>query len=687
VSSSTYRADVDGLRALAVGAVIVFHFSPALLPGGFLGVDIFFVISGYLISGMILEGIRAKTFTILGFYLRRARRILPALLAMLLVVSAVALLVLMPDELQRFAESVTASALFVPNLVLARDAGYFDAATSTKPLLHLWSLGVEEQFYLVWPIALLLFAGRVRLKVTVMVIAAIAVASFVSHLLIAHFYSATTDFYLPFTRFWQLLAGALISASALARQDGSHAVDNRAVPRSAWKSNAMSIVGLLLMVGSILGTRLGGETFVGVAVPATVGAAMFIAAGPAALPNRTVFSSRLVVYVGLISYPLYLWHWPPLSFLRILGMDQGISGRYLRMGAVLFAVVAAMLTYHFIELRVRHRQDLMKLGLRLAGLLGVAAAAGIVVFYLDGLPQRTSLAYDPLQWTQSMFRDDRCFALYGQPENLQKNALCVRTDYTRDPGVVMIGDSHVNMFVPGVSAAYPKESILQIGSSACPFLRNVDVWFDHRRELQGACPTLVDAAYRALTPSARVVILGARVPLYVATPEEYAQTFDYMAPKHFESADFPGASPAEIYERSLARDLALLLEQGREVVLILPLPALNFSPRHCLRIRPVDRFLPAPSDASCSEPRASVDAKLAPSRAIVLRVASALAHPDLHLVDPLDALCDADACHAEIDGKLMYRDDNHLSSDGAIHVWSKIKPSGLRGLAESKTGG
>jgi hypothetical protein len=251
----------------------------------------------------------------------------------------------------------------------------------------------------------------------------------------------------------------------------------------------------------------------------------------------------------------------------------------------------------------------------------------------------------------------------------------------------MIGDSHANMFVPGVSAAHPGESILQIGSSACPFLRDVDVWFDHRRELQGDCPSLVDAAYRALTPAARVVILGARVPMYVATAEEYAATFDFMAPRHFESADFPGASPAEIYEFALTRDLTLLLEQGREVVLILPLPALNFSPRHCLRIRPVDRFLPAPSAASCSEPRASVDAKLATSRAIILRVAEALAHPDLHLVDPLDALCDADACHAQIGGKLMYRDDNHLSSDGAIHVWSKIRPSGLRGLAETGAGG
>jgi len=681
---SSYRPDVDGLRALAVGSVIVFHLAPALLPGGFLGVDIFFVISGYLISGMILQGIRAGTFTISDFYLRRARRILPALLTMLLVVSLVALLVLMPDELEGFAKSVTASTLFVPNLALAREAGYFDAATSTKPLLHLWSLGVEEQFYLIWPVALLLFAGRVRLKVTVIVIAAIGVASLISHVAISHYYSATAGFYLPFTRFWQLLTGALISAGALAHHH--EAIEGGGATRAAWQSNAMSVAGLLLIVGSILGTRAGGESFVGVAVPATLGAALFIAAGPGALPNRTLFSSRPVVYVGLISYPLYLWHWPPLSFLRILEIDQGSTGRLLRISVVIFAVVAAILTYHFVELPLRHRKDLRRLGVRLVSLLGAAAVAGVVVAYTGGLPQRTTLTNNPLEWTQSMRRDDRCFALYGQPEDLQKNAFCVRTDYTREPAIAIIGDSHANMFMPGVSAAYPGASILQSGSAACPYLRNVEFWNDHRRDLRGDCPKLVDFAYRGLTPATRVVILSARMPIYAATPAEYAATFDFMSPKHFESVDFPGASAAETYERALARDLKFLLEAGREVVLILPVPPLNFSPRSCMRIRPVDRWLPVRADASCSVPRARVDASLATPRSIIERVAGKLANPDLHLVDPTDALCDADVCHAEIGGNLMYRDDNHLSIEGSRYVWSRIRPRGLRGLAEFETG-
>ncbi len=354
----------------------------------------------------------------------------------------------------------------------------------------------------------------------------------------------------------------------------------------------MSVVGLLLIVGSILATREGGESFVGVAVPATVGAALFIAAGPAALPNRTIFSSRLVVYVGLISYPLYLWHWPPLSFLRILDLDQGMTGRLLRIGAVIFAFVAAILTYHLIELPLRHRRDLRKLGVRLVSGLGVAAVAGVVVSYTGGLPQRTSLAYDPFAWAPSMRFEERCAALYGQPEDMRQHAFCIRTDYSRDPTIVMIGDSHSNMFWPALRDAYPGASLLQIGAPACPYVRGTEYWTDATVKWRPMCPVLNDSAYRALEPASRVVILIARLPIYVATPAEFAATFDFLSPGHLQSPDFPGASPTETYERALARDLASLLQQRREVVLMMPVPPLNFSPRSCVRIRPVDRWLP-----------------------------------------------------------------------------------------------
>ena len=674
-----YRPDIDGLRALAVGAVILYHAFPLTLPGGFLGVDVFFVISGFLITGMILEQLRDGKFTILGFYLRRVRRILPALLTMLLGVSLLALLILMPDELERFARNVTASALFVPNLALARESGYFDAAAETNPLLHLWSLGVEEQFYLLWPLALLLFVPRVRPRTTLIVIVAIIAASFAAHLVVSA-YSPTAAFYLPFTRFWQLLAGALLAALPMAR--GSPA----APAQPSWKQHTLSICGLLLIAGSIVLTRADGETFVAVAVPATLGAVLFIAAGPRALPNRTIFSSRPVVYVGLISYPLYLWHWPPLSFMRLLELDKAPDGRLLRVAAVALAVVAAMLTYHLVELPVRRRKDLRRLGARLVTLLGGAAAAGVVIASTGGLPQRTSITYNPFDWTQSMRLEDRCAALYGQPAELRVNAFCIRNDYARDPSIVILGDSHSNMFVPGILAADPDASILQIGASACTYLHNTEYWNDNRKSWRDHCPALVNAAWRGITPATKVVVLIARVPMYAATPAEYAATFDFVSPKHFESPDFPGAAPAEIYRRALLRDVGQLLESGREVVLVMPVPALDFSPRSCARFRPLDRWRSSPGEAACSVPRKSVEAAQASSRNAIASVARALSNPNLHVVDPMNALCDAKVCRAVVDGNLLYRDDNHLSIAGSRYVWARIEPRELRGVVARRAG-
>ena len=677
---TAYRPDVDGLRALAVSVVVLFHLVPGTLPGGYLGVDIFFVISGYLISGMILADLRRGRFSLLDFYLRRVRRILPALLTMLLGVSLLALLILMPDEMAQFASNVTAGALFVPNLVLAREAGYFDAAAAANPLLHLWSLGVEEQFYLLWPAALMLLVPRVSLRAVVFTMIAIVVVSFALQLALAPG-SPNAAFYLPITRFWQLMAGALLAAAEIRR-----AAAGAAVPvRPAWRGHALSFAGLALIAGAILLARGRPAGAPGLAVAATLGAALFIAAGRDALPNRRLFAWRPVVYVGLISYPLYLWHWPPLSFLHIMELDRGASGAWLQLGAAAFAVLAAMATYHFIELPLRGRKDLRKLGVRLVSLLGTAAVAGIVVAGTGGLPQRTSLDHNPFVRTEAMRREDRCSDLYAQPAEYRKNAFCMRNDYEHDPTIVLLGDSHAGMLMSAVRDSYPGVSVLQIGASACPYLRNTEFWNDHRPRWRTLCPPLMAAAYRAVGPQTRVVILAARMPMYTATDEEYAATFDFVSAKHFASPDFPRASALEVYERSLRRDLTLLLQNDRDVVMVLPVPALDFSPRKCIRLRPVDEWLPAPVAGSCNMARARVEARQSASRQLIERVIADIHDPHLHVVDPMQALCDTNYCHTVLDGQLLYRDDNHLTNEGARLVWSRIRPRGLPALVRFDT--
>jgi peptidoglycan/LPS O-acetylase OafA/YrhL len=669
-----YRPDVDGLRALAVVAVIAFHLSPGRFASGVLGVDVFFVISGYLISGLVLTQVRDGSFSLTTFYLRRARRILPALLVVLFCVTLLALLVLMPDELRKFAEDLLASIAFVPNLALLRDAGYFDVSAYAKPLLHLWSLGVEEQFYFSWP-AILAFIARPHWAArTWVLVAVLAVASFVLHLFIFR-ESPQASFYLPFTRFWELLVGALLAAAPTMATPSVDA-------RSQTLHSVMSAVGILLIGGSMAMKPADLGPFLTVAP--VLGAAMFIAAGPGAVLNRTAFSWRPIVYVGLISYPLYLWHWPLLSLLRIMLGEGRLPDRPLRLLIVAVTVIAAILTYHLVERPVRRRNDLQRIGAWLGILMLALGAGALAAIGTDGFPRRTLLTTDPFAWPpDTLLREKRCIAMYGQSANFEREAFCIRNDYRRSPRIVLLGDSHANSLWPGVFATYEDSSILHIGAPGCMYLRNTEFWSDATPARRRSCPILIGAAYRAITPDTRLVILAARNADYVGNPAESAATFDFQSPTHFVSTDFPAAPPIEVFERSLARDLPLLLESDREVTLVLQVPELDFLPRRCLRARPIEQLLPKTA-VTCSVPRAAVERRQANYRAAIARVVRTIADPDLHVVDPMDALCDAAECHAIIDGKLMYRDDDHLSAAGSRYVWESIRPRNLRIFMQTK---
>ena len=258
--------------------------------------------------------------------------------------------------------------------------------------------------------------------------------------------------------------------------------------------------------------------------------------------------------------------------------------------------------------------------------------------------------------------------------------MCVRNDYDRAPQVVLIGDSHANALSPGVMAAYPDSSVLGIGGSACLYLRHTDFWHDAAPGKRGSCPNMIDTAYRAITPDTRLVILAARNTMYLDTAAEAAKKFDFPGIGHFASPDFPAAGPVEAFERSLVRDLRLLLESDREVTLVLQVPELDFLPERCLHARPYERLLPTP-EVDCSVPRARTERQQAKYRAAIARAVHAVNDPDLHVVDPMDALCDATKCHAMIGGVLMYRDDDHLSVAGSRFVWEKIRPRDLRFVA------
>ena len=324
----TYRPDIDGLRAVAILAVLAFHAFPDSVRGGFVGVDVFFVISGFLITSLLAKAMAAGRFSLRQFYARRIRRIFPALALVAVACLGAGWYLLLADEYAQLGKHVAATSAFGLNFVLWNEAGYFDRAGVLKPLLHLWSLGVEEQFYIVWPLVLwLAFKVRVRpLALTLVLIA----ASFGYGVWVTGT-NTTAAFYSPLTRFWELAIGCGL---ALWTPPGTaQALDSRAI------DHAKAIVGLALVLAGIRFIHRDLPFPGWWALLPTVGTGLLISAGPGAWVNRHVLSQRVLVWVGLISYPLYLWHWPLLSFARIQSWEPLTAA--LRVELVLASVVLA----------------------------------------------------------------------------------------------------------------------------------------------------------------------------------------------------------------------------------------------------------------------------------------------------------------------------------------------------------
>lgn len=328
-----YRQDIDGLRGIAVLLVVGFHFFPSYGAGGFIGVDVFFVISGYLISKIILHDLQARQFSFWQFYQRRIRRLFPALIAVLAGCYAMGWYVLLPDEFRQLGRHIAAAALFLSNFVFWKETGYFDNAPAAKPLLHLWSLGVEEQFYLLWPL-ILWGVWKARLNILGVIVTLIAVSFLLSLQTLTKYQMAA--FYLPHARFWEILSGAALAS-----------VYPREVTSSRIAVNVMSLAGALLVAAGVLVTHPQ-SLFPGFYVVLPIaGTLMMIAAGSRCYLNKYLLSNRMLVWVGIISYPLYLWHWSIFSFVWIV--QGGAIATSLRIKLVLMSFVLAWLTYVFVE--------------------------------------------------------------------------------------------------------------------------------------------------------------------------------------------------------------------------------------------------------------------------------------------------------------------------------------------------
>lgn len=367
-----YRSDIDGLRTVAVMSVVIFHFFPNLVPGGFIGVDVFFVISGYLISSIILKELDNGRFSILSFYKKRILRIFPALFIVLSATYLVGWFTLTQGDYSALGKHIAGGSFFISNLLLWSESGYFDTSSQLKPLLHLWSLGVEEQFYLLWPLILLAFSktrkGIVCIGLLVLII------SLTTSILTMHA-SSGINYYSPFTRAWELMFGALLADLKYKNKFNSNQVTN----------DILSICGILLITLSLCFINES-MPFPGyIALLPVLGATLLIYS-ECGLINR-VMSLKPMVYIGLISYPLYLWHWPLYSFSRIIIGDD-LPATY-KAALIVLCFILATLTYEFVEKWVKRNHSLPRLPPILAGLVFGAGLIGILTSSLNGLAFRS----------------------------------------------------------------------------------------------------------------------------------------------------------------------------------------------------------------------------------------------------------------------------------------------------------
>ena len=615
-----YRADIDGLRALAVACVVAFHYFPKSAHGGFIGVDIFFVISGFLITSLVAEEIDRERFRFRDFYARRVRRIFPALAVVLAACLAIGAIFLDPNEYKALGLHVAAGAGFLSNALLWFEAGYFDEAAVYKPMLHLWSLAVEEQFYIIWPLALYLCA---RLRRPLWALAAgFAAASFALDIYLSEV-DPVADFYFVLSRIWELLIGAVL---ALTIPYALHARTGLA--------NSAAAIGLALIVAGL--TLIdSAQPFPGWrALAPTLGATLLIAAGPHTLINARLFSNRLMVALGKISYPLYLWHWPLIAFARI--REGGQIGPPLRWALIVVAIGLSQATYLYVERPIRLGAGPAKRAALAAAAIAALAVVGLLDFHRGGLffPKAVMVTVvnegdvGNAEYSQYLKAHSApCYSKLFPPFLDGRKFWCAQSVADVPPEVVILGDSHAQHLYLGVAEALPKRNIGYYAGFALPLL-------DH---------PLFASVYTALAaePRVKVVVLS-------ASWNEKVRDL-----------------PKEVSLRAeMDRVVRFLQAAGKNVYIVNDVPGFPFHPGRC---KYAGR-LGVP--ALCDEAETALELQLAAYAGDLAAVVAA--NPGARLIDTAHMLCSHAVCSMAADGKLLYQDGAHLNINGSRLIGAKI---------------
>lgn len=667
---NSYRPEIDGLRAIAVILVVIYHAAPSRLPGGFIGVDVFFVISGYLITGIIATEIARDEFSVGNFYVRRARRILPALSLVLFCTGVMGALLLFPAEFKNLGSHILAAAGFLSNFLLLNEAGYFDINARGKPLLHLWSLAVEEQFYLVWPLLLML---SIRIRRPLAIISVLTVLSLGLSVALGYT-NPEVDFYMLPPRLWELSAGAIL---ALTEWTGNG--------RSKFRQSSMIIDAVCISALCVLGLA---ALFLNSKLPypsawagiPVVTTALLIRYLPFASLSRSVMAVKPLVLLGLISYPLYLWHWPLLVGMSYV--SAGATEQFRKTGTVVVVAISflfAWLTWAFLEKPVQkyykaHFSGKTAAPLAIAGAVLIAfACIGQIVTLNQGFPDRfdarsvTALA-DLDLFKERWLSYEKDFFPCGDAIPMDGDGLrCYKLRQDERVSLVIFGDSHADNFFVGVAQAFPRISLnaAYVGRHGCPAILDVDIMDRNGRST--GCLNVTKNALRLISgnPNIRVVVLAARGSMYV-NGEAFDKSSDFRRDLRAARPDEVGLSPADLYRNGLLRTIDGLHSSGKQVIIANDVPELNFLPANC-----VERPYSFVHGTSCIVSRMDVDERQRQYLMVIERIARE--RDGIDVFNPISLFCDERYCHVLDGGHLLYSDGDHLSLRGAEKLGENFK--------------
>lgn len=634
-----YRPDIDGLRAVAILSVIVFHIDKNIVSGGFAGVDIFFVISGYLITRNIATEILESKFSLSGFYIRRIKRIVPAMVVVTFITTIASQFILLPADALDQARSAIFSLLSMANVYfwLFQDTSYFAAGSDQIPLLHLWSLGIEEQFYLFWPLLMILLFKCKKYLVNIFIIVVVIVSSFVLGELIYRGHPSFAYYMLP-SRAGELLIGG-VSALFILKYNKLH-------PTGIF-AEALSVIGIIFLFWSLFSISEQ-DVFPGLnAIPPTLGAALLIISGygQSTIASK-VLSFKPLVWIGLISYSAYLWHWPLLTFLHYIDIYVNITVGVL---VIIITFILAWLTYKYVETPFRRSSSVPALQVVLRCFIVPTAVSGFIaaaVLVTNGYGMRNYTGYKyELESVQSNTRAAYKYDYVCQRSQITiadiNSAKCViGNPDDQYPQILLWGDSNASHYV-GMLASFAKEgsfSFRNIEHSSCPPL------LDDPRPFIGAkyeisCPASLEIIKQNIA-NYQVVIISANWVKYYSVSEEFIKVF-----------------------RKTVKQLA---DNNKLVILIGKVPVFRSYDRLCREKRIAMPFMKC--EMTPPEP---LNEKVAIVNEQLKSIAKSI--PNVEYYDVIDILCPNGDCSAyDADGVPMYYDKSHLSLDASWKIGTRI---------------